>query len=47
MAKGWATTKSERAALFAKRREEMILKARRKMEDQARKDAKGKEKILE
>ena len=42
--KGWASTKSERAALFAKRREEMILDARRKMEAQQRREAKGKAK---
>ena len=40
--KGWAATKSERASLFAKRREEMILEARRKMQAQQRRELKGK-----
>lgn len=42
--KGWASTKAERAALFAKRRDEMILNARRKMEVQQRRELKGKAK---
>ena len=47
VSKGWATTKTERAALFAKRREEMILNARKRMEDAARREAKGKGKATE
>lgn len=45
--KVWAATKSERAILFAKRREEMILNARKNMEDAARREAKGKGKAVE
>ncbi|CAF9908451.1 MAG: hypothetical protein GOMPHAMPRED_006166 [Gomphillus americanus] len=47
ISKGWAATKSERAALFTKRREEMILNARKRMEDAARREAKGKGKASE
>jgi coupling of ubiquitin conjugation to ER degradation protein 1 len=32
-ASGWASTKAERATLMQRRREEMILRARRKMEE--------------
>ena len=42
--KGWAPTKTERAALFAKRREDMIIAARRKMEAKQRREEKGKAK---
>ena len=45
--KVWAATKGERAALFAKRREEMILNARKNMEDAARREAKGKGKAVD
>lgn len=42
----WASTKSERAALLARRRDEMILNARRKMEEKDRnRDIKGKEAV--
>ena len=47
VSKGWAATKSERAALFTKRREEMILNARKRMEDAARREAKGKGRAID
>lgn len=43
---GWTSSKTDRQALLKRRREDMVMAARRKMEERERSEAKGKGRVV-